>query len=156
MEKQISAYMEFNQMPISKVCIISKDEERDLSVCEDYAKRQGWQISDIIRYRNATEKMTCFCEAKGLVEDSRIDAVLVRSISVISRDIQQFNRIIRWFFKHGIRVIAADAGPLDTNQMQSSVLSILSSALYEYMKEHEDEFSDDVDGEDWKADGEVE
>jgi DNA invertase Pin-like site-specific DNA recombinase len=119
------------------VSTTKQDETLQIPRCEEFAKRQGWEVVQIYQ-DEASGRDANRPGWKALESDLRrheFDAIIVTKLDRIMRSLMQLLQIFETFQRYGVMIVTIDQGILDLKSANGRLQVQLLGMLAEWEKE---------------------
>ena len=121
----------------ARVSTTKQDETLQIPRCEEFAKRQGWEVVQIYQ-DEASGRDANRPGWKALESDLRrheFDAIIVTKLDRIMRSLMQLLQIFETFQKYGVMIVTIEQGILDLKSANGRLQVQLLGMLAEWEKE---------------------
>ena len=121
----------------ARVSTTKQDETLQIPRCEEFAKRQGWEVVQIYQ-DEASGRDANRPGWKALESDLRrheFDAIIVTKLDRIMRSLMQLLQIFETFQRYGVMIVTIDQGILDLKSANGRLQVQLLGMLAEWEKE---------------------
>lgn len=121
----------------ARVSTTKQDETLQIPRCEEFAKRQGWEVVQIYQ-DEASGRDANRPGWKALESDLRrheFDAIIVTKLDRIMRSLMQLLTIFETFQKYGVMIVTIEQGILDLKSANGRLQVQLLGMLAEWEKE---------------------
>lgn len=121
----------------ARVSTTKQDETLQIPRCEEFAKRQGWEVVQIYQ-DEASGRDANRPGWKALESDLRrheFDAIIVTKLDRVMRSLMQLLQIFETFQKYGVMIVTIEQGILDLKSANGRLQVQLLGMLAEWEKE---------------------